>query len=58
MHVASLILIVAGWIIVLLSVLGAGVSFHIGTLDPLITGVVLVLAGLTLRGGARSLWPF
>ena len=58
MHLVSLIIIVAGWLIVALGVLGQGVTFHLGNLDALMTGVVFVLAGLTLRGGKRSLWPF
>jgi hypothetical protein len=54
--VVSLILIVVGWVIVLLSILGAGVSLSIGPLDTLMTGVLLILAGLSLRGMTRSLF--
>jgi hypothetical protein len=48
-HLVSLVLIVFGWVVVLVGAFGTGIDVSVGNLDPLTTGIVLVLAGLTLR---------
>jgi len=45
----SLILLVLGWVIVVVGAFGTGLDITVGNLDPLTTGIVFVLAGLTLR---------
>jgi hypothetical protein len=45
----SLILLVLGWVIVIVGAFGTGLDVTVGNLDPLTTGIVFVLAGLTLR---------
>ena len=47
--IVSLVLIVVGWVVVLVGAFGPGIDVQIGNLDPLTTGIVLVLGGLTLR---------
>ena len=49
MRIASLVLLVLGWVVVLLAALGSGIGVRVGNLDSLTTGIVLVLGGLTLR---------
>lgn len=49
MSVVSLVLIVLGWFVVLVGAFGTGIDIQLGNLDPLTTGIVLVLGGLTLR---------
>ena len=48
-HIVSLVLLVFGWVVVLVGAFGTGIDVHVGNLDPLTTGIVLVLGGLTLR---------
>jgi hypothetical protein len=48
-RLASLALIIFGWVIVLVGAFGTGINFKMGNLDPLMTGIVLVLGGITLR---------
>ena len=45
----SLVLLVFGWVVVLVGAFGTGINIHVGNLDPLTTGIVLVLGGLTMR---------
>jgi hypothetical protein len=45
-------MLVLGWVVVLLGAFGTGISMSIGNLDPLTTGIVLVIGGLTLRASA------
>jgi hypothetical protein len=49
MRIASLVLIVLGWVVVLLGAFGSGAGISIGNLDSVATGIVLILGGLTLR---------
>ncbi|MEI6665448.1 MAG: hypothetical protein WCL53_04780 [Chloroflexota bacterium] len=49
MRLLSLILLVFGWVVILVGAFGPGINFTIGSLTPLTTGIVLVLAGLSLR---------
>jgi hypothetical protein len=49
MRIVSLILLVFGWVVVLVGAFGTGIDVTVGNLDPLTTGIVLVLGGLTLR---------
>ena len=49
MRLVSLALIVFGWVVVLIGAFGTGINVRLGNLDPLSTGIVLVLGGLTLR---------
>jgi hypothetical protein len=49
MRIASLVMLVLGWVVVLLAALGGSLGISVGNLDSLTTGIVLVLAGLTLR---------
>ena len=49
MRMASLALVIVGWVVVLVGAFGTGINFTVGNLDPLMTGVVFVLGGLTLR---------
>ena len=49
MRLASLALIIVGWVIILVGAFGTGITFKMGNLDPLMTGIVLLLGGLTLR---------
>ena len=49
MSIVSLVLLVLGWVVVLVGAFGTGIDVQIGNLDPLTTGIVLVLGGLTLR---------
>ena len=48
MRLVSLVLIVFGWVVILVGAFGSGINFTIGNLSPLTTGIVLVLAGLSL----------
>ena len=48
-HIVSLVLLVLGWVVVLVGAFGTGIDVSVGNLDPLTTGIVLVLGGLTLR---------
>ena len=48
-HILSLILLVLGWVVVLVGAFGTGIDVSVGNLDPLTTGIVMVLGGLTLR---------
>ncbi len=47
--VVSLILLVLGWVVILVGAFGTGIDITVGNLDPLTTGIVFVLGGLTLR---------
>jgi hypothetical protein len=49
MRIVSLVLIVFGWVVVLVGAFGTGINISLGNLDPLTTGIVLVLGGLSLR---------
>jgi hypothetical protein len=49
MRIVSLVLIVFGWVVILVGAFGTGIDISVGNLDPLTTGIVLVLAGLSLR---------
>jgi hypothetical protein len=48
--VIGLVLLVVGWVVVLIGAFGTGIDVTVGNLDPLTTGIVFVLGGLTLRG--------
>jgi hypothetical protein len=48
-RIVSLVLIVFGWVVVLIGAFGTGLNVSIGNLDPLTTGIVLVLGGLSIR---------
>ncbi len=45
----GLVLLVVGWAVVVIETFGSGIDVSIGDLDTLTTGIVFVLAGLTLR---------
>lgn len=45
----GLVLLVVGWVVIVIDTFGSGLNLSIGNLDSLLTGVVFVLAGLTLR---------
>jgi hypothetical protein len=47
--IVSLILLVLGWVIILVGAFGTGLDITVGNLEPLTTGIVFVLGGLTLR---------
>ena len=49
MKIISQVLIVLGWVIVIVGAFGTGLNITVGNLAPLTTGIVMVLAGLTLR---------
>lgn len=49
MGIVSLILLVLGWVVIVVGAFGTGIDITVGNLDPLSTGIVFVLAGLTLR---------
>jgi hypothetical protein len=49
MRMASLALVIIGWVVVLVGAFGSGINFSVGNLDPLTTGIVFVLGGLSLR---------
>ncbi len=53
MRLASLVLMVLGWVIILVGAFGAGIDLRVGNLNPLMTGVIFVLGGLTLRALPR-----
>jgi hypothetical protein len=47
-RIISLVLIVLGWVVILVGAFGSGINFTIGSLNPILTGIVLVLGGLSL----------
>jgi hypothetical protein len=47
--IVSLVLLVVGWAVILIGAFGTGIDITVGNLDPLTTGIVFVLGGLTLR---------
>ena len=49
MSIISLVLIVLGWVVIVVGAFGTGIDITVGNLDPLSTGMVFVLGGLTLR---------
>ncbi len=49
MGLVSLILLVIGWVVIIVGAFGTGIDITVGNLDPLTTGIVFVLGGLTLR---------
>lgn len=49
MAIVSLVLLVVGWAVILIGAFGTGIDVSVGNLDPLTTGIVFVLGGLTLR---------
>lgn len=49
MPLVSLLLVVLGWVVIIVGAFGTGIDITVGNLDPLSTGIVFVLGGLTLR---------